>query len=134
MNILIALTDKDHQYHLLAQNWLSTPNLDWGVCAFTEAGFLRVATHPRYGSHSMEGATAILRGLVRLPGYRFWAASASWIMLAAPFKERIFGHQQVTDAYLLGLAVKENGILVTLDKAIGYLAGPDYREHVLLLG
>jgi hypothetical protein len=56
-----------------------------------------------------------------------------WTTLAAPFIERVFGHQQITDAYLLGLAVKEDGILVTMDKAIKYLAGTKYSRNVLLL-
>ncbi len=43
------------------------------------------------------------------------------------------GHQQMTDASLLGLAVKENGVLVTTDRGIGYPAGPRYRHNLLLL-
>jgi hypothetical protein len=39
----------------------------------------------------------------------------------------------VTDAYLLGLAVRERLALVTLDKAVVYLAGNEHRKHVLLL-
>ncbi len=53
--------------------------------------------------------------------------------LTAPFAARIFGHQQVTDAYLLGLAIKENGVLVTFDKGIQYMAGAEFSRNVLLL-
>ena len=56
-----------------------------------------------------------------------------WVSLAKPFQERLFGHQQITDAYLLGLAVRESGVLVTLDKAIRYMAGPKYAKHLLVL-
>jgi hypothetical protein len=59
--------------------------------------------------------------------------TTGWIDLAAPFRDRLFGHQQVADAYLLGLAVKENGVLISLDRAILYLAGPQYRKHLLVL-
>jgi hypothetical protein len=34
---------------------------------------------------------------------------------------------------LLGLAVKESGVLVTFDKAIKYLAGAIYSQNVLVL-
>jgi len=34
---------------------------------------------------------------------------------------------------MLGLAVKEDGVLVTLDKAMRTLAGPQYSKHVLVL-
>jgi len=54
--------------------------------------------------------------------------------MAAPFSERIFGHKQITDAYLLGLAVKDDGILVTLDKRLGFLAGTRYSQNLLILG
>jgi hypothetical protein len=133
VDVLIALLDKDHVHRGLVLKWFDYPGLDWGVCPFTEAGFLRLATNPRVGAQTMAGATAILADLATRPGYRFWPVSAGWATLATPFTERIFGHQQVTDAYLLGLAVKENGVLVTLDKAILYLAGPQHSKHVLLL-
>ena len=39
----------------------------------------------------------------------------------------------MTAAYLLGMAIKEQGKLVTFDKGVVYLAGDEYRKHVLLL-
>jgi hypothetical protein len=83
--------------------------------------------------HSLEEATGVLAGLMSYPGYRFWPIASGWTTLVAPFADRVFGHQQVTDAYLLGLAVKENGVLVTLDKAIRYMAWPKYTKHLLVL-
>jgi uncharacterized protein len=133
VNVLIALADKNHIHHALAQRWFDTPGIHWGLCAFTETGFLRVSTNPRFGSHTMLSATAVLDDLANLAGYSFWPVATSWATLTAPFRPRIFGHQQVTDAYLLGLTVQQGGILVTLDKAILYLAGPAYSKHVLLL-
>lgn len=133
VNVLIALLNKDHVHRGLVLKWFDDPGLDWGVCPLTEAGFLRVATNPKFGSRTMAAAAAILADLATHPGYRFWPVTVGWATLAAPFTERIFGHQQVTDAYLLGLAVKEAGVLVTLDKAILYLAGPQHSKHVLLL-
>lgn len=133
VNVLVALTEPEHPCYETATNWFRTPGLDWGLCAFSEAGFLRVSTNPRVGSHTVQESTLVLAELCRLPGYRFWPIATGWAVLAAPFAERVFGHQQITDAYLLGLAIRENGILVTLDKAIGYMAGPQYGKHVLNL-
>ncbi len=59
--------------------------------------------------------------------------AASWAELVEPFRERVFGHQQITDSYLLGLAIQEDGVLVTMDKAIRYLAGAKYGKNVLVL-
>jgi hypothetical protein len=53
--------------------------------------------------------------------------------LTASFRDRIFGPQQVTDAYLLGLAIKENGVLVTFDRGLRYLAGPQFSRNLLVL-
>jgi toxin-antitoxin system PIN domain toxin len=133
VNVLIALAEPEHMHHKTAMQWFSTRGIDWGVCAFTEAGFLRVTTNPKLGSHSLEESARVLVGLAERPGYRFWPVTAGWSILAAPFADRVFGHQQITDAYMLGLAIKENGILVTLDKAIRYMAGPQLSKHVLVL-
>lgn len=59
--------------------------------------------------------------------------SADWQTLTAPITKRLHGHNQVTDAYLLGLALREGMVLVTLDRALLHLAG-EHRDHVLLLG
>lgn len=42
-------------------------------------------------------------------------------------------HRQITDVYLLELAVKESGVLVTLDKAIRHLAGAENEQNLLAL-
>ena len=75
----------------------------------------------------------MLAALADHPGYRYWPITTSWTELTAPFRERVFGHQQIADACLLGLAIQANGILVTFDKAILAMAGPKYRKHVLVL-
>ena len=133
VNMLIALLDQDHVHHVRVLNWFSSSSRDWGVCAFSEAGFLRVATNPKTGMFSIEEASEALDSLVKVSGYRFWPITSGWTSLAEPFYERMFGHQQVTDAYLLGLAVKEDGVLVTMDKSIRYLAGQRYSRNLLVL-
>jgi predicted nucleic acid-binding protein len=44
VNILVALLDEDHIHHQRATAWFDTPGLQWAVCPFTEAGFLRYMT------------------------------------------------------------------------------------------
>lgn len=134
VNVLVALTDKSHIHHSLVTRWFNDEgSKNWGVCSFTEAGFLRVVTRPAIGALRMEEATEILRRHASHPGYRFWTTFAPWISLSAPFEDRIFGHQQITDVYLLGLAVKEGGVLVTLDKAIRHLAREENEQNLLVL-
>jgi toxin-antitoxin system PIN domain toxin len=134
VNVLIALLDEDHIHHQIVARWFDASAHDeFCVCAFTEAGFLRVTTNPKAGLHSIEEALDALKSLDNHAGYRFWPMAEGWVALVEPFCERVHGHQQITDAYLLGLAVKKGGVLVTLDKAVRYLAGEKHRGNVLLL-
>lgn len=137
LNVAIALTNDEDEHYATVQEWFnSTGYRDWGLCPLTEAGYIRVTTNPsvRPGPRDIPKAIEILRDLTSHPGYRFWPITDSWTKLTAPFASRIFGHQQVTDAYLLGLAVKGDGVLVTLDRGIRYLAGPEFSQNVLVLG
>ena len=136
LNVLIALTDSEHQHHQKAQDWfISSGKENWGICPLTEAGFVRVTTNPAFrpGRHDLEQATAILQTLKGHPGYWYWEIKESWVTLTARFAARILGHQQVTDAYLLGLAIKENSVLVTFDRGIKYMAGSEFSQNVLIL-
>jgi toxin-antitoxin system PIN domain toxin len=136
LNALIALVDPDSPHYGAIQKWFdSEGKRDWGVCTLTEAGFIRVTTNPAYrgSSRSVAQATTVLHELSVQPGYRYWMINDKWADVTAPFAARVAGHQQVTDAYLLGLAIKEKGVLVTFDKAIKYLAGSDYSSNLLVL-
>lgn len=136
VNVLIALTEPGHDQFLRAQEWFdSSQNASLGLCPFTEAGFIRVTTSPSFrpGPRSMDQALAVLQMLEEHNGYWFCGIDQSWVTLTAPFAARISGHHQVTDAYLLGLAIKEDGVLVTFDKAIRYMAGAQFSRNVLVL-
>jgi toxin-antitoxin system PIN domain toxin len=134
VNVLIALTDLKHIHHRTAMQWFNTPGIDWGICAFSEAGFLCVAMNPRLGADSLDEAIAVLAALPRRPGYRYWPIKDDCPTLVGPFARTVFGPQQITDAYLLGLAVREEGVLVTFDKAIRHMAGARHSKNVLVLG
>ncbi len=114
---------------------MSSDMESWGICPLTEAGFVRVTTNPAYrpGPSTLEQAIAILQAIKGHPGYRYWGIDESRITLTAPFADRIFGHQQVRDAYLLGLAIKEDGVVVTFDAGLRYMAGAEFSRNVLVL-
>jgi toxin-antitoxin system PIN domain toxin len=137
VNVLIALTEPGHKRYRAAHEWLSFHGKDnWGVCPLTEAGFLRVTTNSAFrpGPRTLEQAIAILQVIKGYPGYRYWEINESWVSLTARFSARIIGHQQVTDAYLLGLAIKEDGVLVTFDRGLKYMAGPEFSRNLQVLG
>jgi uncharacterized protein len=136
VNVLIALTEPRHDDFDRAQEWFESSGRDnWGVCPLTEIGFVRITTNPSFypQSRTHEEANYVLGELASRPGYRYWPLTESWFSLTAPFGARITGHQQVTDAYLLGLAIKEDGILVTFDRGLKYLAGPQFSRNLLVL-
>ena len=80
----------------------------------------------------MEQVTAMLNRLKQRPGYHFQPIAADWHTLTAPFAKRLHGHNQVTDAYLLGLAIQQDLVLTTFDKALLHLAG-EHTGHLLVL-
>jgi uncharacterized protein len=132
VNVLVALLDEDHIHHKTVLKWFYVPGRQWAICAFSEAGLLRHMTRPKTGGISMEEATAMVARLAQEPGYHYQSISADWQTLCGPFFQRLFGYKQITDAYLLGLAVYEGAVLVTFDKGVLRLAG-DHGKHVLVL-
>ena len=132
VNALVALLDEDHIHHRRVTEWFDTPGLEWSLCPFTEAGFLRYMTRPQTGHVTVSEASEMLKRLAEEPGYRYQPISSDWRTLCSPFFKRLFGHNQITDAFLLGLAVHDGLVLVTFDRGILHLAG-GHRNHVLLL-
>jgi uncharacterized protein len=136
VNVLIALLEPGHEFFQKAQEWFGSSGKDnWGVSPITEIGFVRITTNPSFypGPRTHEDATTALAELANRPGYRYWPLTESWADLTAPFALRITGHRQVIDAYLLGMAIKENGVLVTFDRGLKYLAGPQFSRNLLFL-
>ena len=135
VNVLMALSNEDHAHFLLANKWLQKidPEARFVLCPLTEAGFVRLSAAPHVGGREFRDAVALLREMKTIPNYDYWPIGESWLEAVAPFVFRLHGYKQVTDAYLLGLAIKQGGILVTLDTHIAPLAGPQFAKHVLTL-
>jgi predicted nucleic acid-binding protein len=62
----------------------------------------------------------------------FWPDEAPLAELCQFAGERLIGHQQVTDVYLLGLALRRGGALATLDQGILDLTAPGSPERQAL--
>jgi uncharacterized protein len=137
VNVLAALSSDEHEHYQRAHEWFDslTQYDEWSVCPLTDAGYIRLAANPvtRVGQGSIRRATEVLAEIQKLPGYSFWPITQSWVTLTAPFAARIRGHQQVTDACLLGLAIQQDGVLVTFDRGLKYLAGQEFRRNLLVL-
>lgn len=134
--MLLALFDADHMHHRTAIQWRNEHrNEGWASCAITQNGFARIMS--RSGrSPVVKSASALtaLRAQVDDDEHEFWPDRISITDTSLFNHERILGPSQITDVYLLGLAVKNDGRLVTFDRAIPLAAvrGAEQRHLVAL--
>lgn len=137
VNILAALHWPRHIQHQRVMTWFrGSGEKAFSTCALTQAGFLRIMSNPVFLKEKIKLSEArqLLGDLTRLKGHTLWPINIDFLEATKPFHEKMQGHRQVTDAYLLGLAIHEKGTLVTLDKAIRHLAGDEFAKHILLIG
>lgn len=64
------------------------------------------------------GALQVLSRNVAVPEHQFWSDSISVPQAMERMPTALTGHQQITDAYLVALAVHNKGKLATFDRGI----------------
>jgi uncharacterized protein len=124
VNVLIALLWPPHEAHTRAQRWFAhNAERGWATCAITQAAFIRIVSNPAFSRHpiSPRDALEVLSGSLRHPAHRFWTDDIGVAEAIAFFGRRLVGHQQITDAYLLALAIHKQGRLATFDTALSAL-------------
>lgn len=124
-NVLIALAWPEHSAHDRAGLWFGRHARDgWATCPMTQAALVRVLSNPAFSPRALtpSGALLVLARNVELPGYQFWPDSITFTDAVRVLKRPITGHQQITDAYLVALAIHNRGKLATLDRGIEQLA------------
>lgn len=117
VNLLLALSDPMHIHHEPAHKWFEEKGqAAWATCPLTENGFIRVASHPNYPNRpgDVPAVLSILRKLRAVQGHQFWAEDLSILEILGT--STIITHAQITDIYLIGLAVHNKGKLATLDQ------------------
>lgn len=137
VNVLIALIDPSHTHHDLAQRWFAaTPSREWATCPMTENGVLRIVGHPSYRNSPggpAEVAPAIMR-FRRIARHRFWPDDVSLLDSALIDAGRLRTSGQVTDSYLLALAVSKGAALATLDRRLSPAAVRGGAEALHVIG
>jgi uncharacterized protein len=120
INVLIALHDRDHVHHIRAATWFEA-NIQhgWASCPLTQNGCLRIMNQPGYSSpQPLAALMAMLQRSTSASVHETWFDDIS-ILDAARFQHaHMHGHRQLTDLYLLGLAVKNKGRLASFDARI----------------
>jgi uncharacterized protein len=121
VNVLIALSWPEHMHHGPAQRWFGRHRAKgWATCPLAEAGFVRIVSNPAFSSRSVSVQQAIegLADSVKDDAHQFWADSISLPEAMRVLPHPLRGHRQITDAYLVALAIHKKGKLATLDRGV----------------
>lgn len=122
VNVLIALFDPAHIHHDAAHSWFGSHAASgWATCPITQNGFVRVIANPGYPGRATTVADAVdrLRTFTASSSdHVFWPDNVSILEPAAVDPKHLSGHREVTDAYLLALAVRHGGAFVTFDRSV----------------
>jgi uncharacterized protein len=121
VNVLIARTDPRHKSHAAVRAWLAAAGSEKLLfCPLVENGFLRIYGHPAYpGGPGSPGRAAVdLHHMRALPNAAFVADDVSIDDTALFPSTADITPRQLTDVYLLGLAVSKGARFATLDGGI----------------
>jgi toxin-antitoxin system PIN domain toxin len=133
VNLLFVLHHPLHPDFKRVNRWFpNTAGKSFATCPITQSGLMRLLVGGVRGLDSFDiwEASNALKQTVRHPGHVFWPDSPSYPDCAASFFDRLQGPRQITDAYLLGLAIYNKGKLATLDRSIRHLAGKEFSAHL----
>lgn len=138
-SFLIALLDHDHIFHPSAANWFEDRCIGgWASCPITENAVVRIMSNRQYGSVQGFGINSLigaLRMLTEETNHEFWSDTSSIRDDLVFNSGHIHGPGQLTDVYLLGLAVGNKGRFVTYDRRIPITAVRNARaENLVILG
>ena len=139
VNVLVALMWPAHQSHSQVENWFADhARQGWATCPFTQAGFVRLVSTPAFSRDAVtpHEAIALLGANLKHRYHRSWGDEISLAEAVKGFQGRLVGHRQVSDAYLLGLAIYKGGKLATLDRSVVALLpdGSPHRQLVEIIG
>jgi hypothetical protein len=121
VNVLIALMDPLHVRHESALHWFSTVGQNaWATCPLTENGLLRVVGHPSYPNWfgGPPVVAEVFSKFLKHSEHIFWHDDLSLLDREKVDVRRLSSAGQVTDSYLLALAIAHGGKLATLDRRL----------------
>ena len=138
VNVLIALLWEEHPFHKACAEWfVRSREAGWATCPITEAGCVRVLSAPAFTANppSVQAAIRLIQAATESgSAHHFWTDDLPLSAVGKRWHNRL-GSKQVTDAYLLALAIHNQGQLVTFDRRMLTLApeGSPERKALLIL-
>ncbi len=136
LNVLVALAWPSHIHHQAAHEWFSKESRHgWATCPITQTGLVRLSSNAKIlvDAVSPMNAIELLTRITALPQHQFWQDSIPLDDAVIFQKGQLLGHRQITDAYLLSLAIHNNGRLVSFDKGIQALDKAAAKNNLLIL-
>ena len=135
INVIISLLDSGHVMHGAAIHWLERElNHGWATCPITQNGVLRIMSQPAYPNHRPVAQVAErLEEACKHASHVFWPEQISLLKKGLIRWERMLGHRQITDSYLLALAVTHGGRFVSFDQRICVDLVPDASQTHLAI-
>jgi hypothetical protein len=130
VNALFALVWPFQEHHEKVRTWFAANAArHWATCPVTQAGCVRLLSNPAVTPEALTVADAlqVLNANLRHPGHAFWMDELDLPAALSLCGAKLQGYRQVTDAYLLGLALHHKAHLVTLDSGIASLLPPTPR-------
>lgn len=136
INVLIALLDVDHPQHYVAGQWLAANIKDgWASCPLTQNGCIRIMSQPAYpNSFPAAQVAARLSQACGHEAHQFWPNDISLLDENRIDVSCLLGPKQITDIYLVALAVKHRGRFVTFDDRLSLAAIRGAKaQHLVVL-
>ena len=99
----------------------------WATCPITQCGFVRILSNPAFSRDALVPSAAVeyLATNVAHSRHRFLPDAVPFQKALAAMDIQLQGHQQTTDAYLVGLAVHHRARLATLDRSLATLVSSE---------
>jgi uncharacterized protein len=136
VNVWIALFDESHIHNARARQLFENKDLKIASCPLIENSVIRIAAMPgirRVPSVSLQTVRKMMQQVIADVDHEFWSADVSLLKHDVLDWSRISGHNQITDAYLLALAVRHAGALTSFDQRIALSSVKNAQERHLLL-
>ena len=121
VNVWVALFDDAHQFSDRANAFIEARGTKIATCPLVENGVIRVLSLPSYGRRGglpIQRVRDKLRQACAALDHEFWPDDISLRDDKLVDFNRVQGHNQITDLYLLALAVHRGGCLASFDQAI----------------
>ncbi len=137
INVLLALFDEDHVFHHRAHQWFGDHRAHgWASCPLTENGFVRIRANPNYHPANKRSVADLIEALqifASASDHEFWPDSFSLRDSSRVEPGLVAGPGQITDLYLLALAVEHRARLITFDEGIHLAAVPGAKPGNLVM-